>query len=355
MSDEHDATPDEAPPKRRRFRLASRRSLVRLAVIFALLIVFVLIAYARQLNMPGSPMTGPLPPLSPEQGAALERLRDDLTTLCDAYPHRSVFDPRTYDAAGEYIHSLLAATGLDVQVEPVPGPIAESRNYYVEIPGAAHPGQTIIVGAHYDTEETTPGADDNASGVVGVIELARRLAGAKPDRTIRLVIFANEEALSFGTDAMGSQLHANNAHARGDDIRAMISLEMIGYYDESPGSQQYPPPLNLLYPDTADFIAVVGNLSSTALTRRAARVMRDANTIPVYGAALPAAVPGIAWSDHHSFWRLGVPAIMITDTSFYRNPNYHQPSDTPDTLDFARMARVLDAVEALVRDLASAQ
>ncbi len=353
MTDTTTAASHTSQPPRRRFRLASRRACLRLLVVFAALALLALLAYARQLNMPGRPMTGPLPTLTSAQHATAERLRDDVISLCDAFPHRSVFDPVTYNASADFLRAQLADTGLDVHTEPVPGPIQDSRNISVEIRGTTAPEQVIIVGAHYDTEENTPGADDNASGVAAVLELARRLKDATPDRTIRLILFANEEALHFGTPAMGSFLHARDAKARGEDVRAMISVEMIGYFDDTPGSQQYPKPLSLLYPDTGDFIAVVGNLSSTTLTRRAARVMRDANTVPVYGAALPASVPGIAWSDHSSFWRHDYPAIMLTDTSFFRNPHYHTPRDTPDTLDYDRMARVLDAVEALVRDLAS--
>ncbi len=349
------ADPPATPRTRRRFRLASRKALIRLAVVFAVLIALAVVAYARQLNMPGRPLEGPLPPLTSAQNAAAERLRDDVVSLCDPYPQRHVNASAMYAASTDFLRALLADTGLEPRDEPVPGPIAPSANLIVEIPGATRPEQIIVVGAHYDTEENTPGADDNASGVAGVVELARRLKDTSPDRTIRLVLFANEEALHFGTPAMGSFLHARDARARGEDIRAMISVEMIGYFDDAPGSQHYPEPLSLLYPDTGDFIAIVGNLSSTSLTRRSARVMRDARTIPVYGAALPASVPGVAWSDHYSFWRHGYPAIMLTDTSFFRNPHYHTPRDTPDTLDYDRMSLVVDALEALVRDLATAR
>ena len=188
--------------------------------------------------------------------------------------------------------------------------------------------------------------------MAGVLELARSFAGKPASRTIRFVFFGTEEPPSFPTGAMGSRHYADAARARGDRIVAMLSIESIGYYSTEPGSQRYPFPLNLLYPDVGDFIGFVSNLKSGPLVRRAIATFRSAVPFPTQGAAVPSWVPGVWWSDHWSFWRQGYQAIMITDTAPFRNPFYHTSQDTPDKLDYGRMARVVDGLEAVVSDLA---
>jgi Zn-dependent M28 family amino/carboxypeptidase len=204
-----------------------------------------------------------------------------------------------------------------------------------------------VVGAHYDTVPGSPGADDNASGVAVLIELA---AMKMP---VRLVAFANEEPpYSFGPD-MGSWAWAKRARDRGEPIRAMFSLEMLGYYRDTAGSQRYPAPLGLFYPDRADFIAFVGDLGARGLVRRSIGAFRKSAAFPSEGVAAPAFIPGVTWSDHWSFRRHGYPAIMITDTAFYRYPHYHLPNDTPDKLDYERMARVTLGLAAMLNELAN--
>ena len=157
---------------------------------------------------------------------------------------------------------------------------------------------------------------------------------------------------------MGSATHAIGAADRGETIAAMLSLEMLGYYDDAPGSQRYPfdrelaARLGLELPDTGDFVGVVGRLEDAELVARVAGAMRGAGTIPVAEAALPALIPDIWRSDHGPFWARGYTAVMLTDTSEFRNPHYHAPSDTPGTLDFRRMARAAEAVVAAVDALA---
>ena len=219
------------------------------------------------------------------------------------------------------------------------------------IPGYAH--QVVVLGAHYDTAEHAPGADDNASGVAGVLELARIFAGNSQPRSVRFVFFPNEEPPSFATKDMGSRHYAHAARQKNEQIVAMLSIESIGYYDTEKGSQRYPFPLNYAYPDVGDFIGFVSNLSSRALLHRAISAFRAHATLPTQGAAAPAWVPGIWWSDHWSFWREGYAAIMISDTAPYRYPFYHTPQDTPDKLDYDRTARVVDGLTHVVRALAN--
>ena len=206
----------------------------------------------------------------------------------------------------------------------------------------------IVVGAHYDTVPGSPGADDNASGVAALIELARMSSAGK----IRFVAFANEELPYSHGDEMGSFVYAKRARERGERIRAMFSLEMLGCYSDAPGSQRYPPVVGWFYPDRADFIAFVGDLGAWRLVRRAHALFRRHSDFPSQSLAAPAFVPGITRSDHWSFRRHGYPALMVTDTAFNRYPHYHRPSDTPEKLDYERMARVTLGLAAMLSELA---
>src|SRR2546426_59170 len=188
---------------------------------------------------------------------------------------------------------------------------------------------------------------------MGVLELARTFAHERQARTVRFVFFPNEEPPSFPTANMGSRHYATAARARNDQIVAMLSIESIGYYDTEKGSQRYPFPLNLAYPNVGDFIGFVSNLSSRALLHRAIAAFRAHATLPTQGAAAPSWVPGVWWSDHWSFWREGYPAIMIPDTAPYRYPFYHTPQDTPDKVDYDRMARVVHGLTRVVRAIAN--
>jgi len=208
-------------------------------------------------------------------------------------------------------------------------------------------GGQVVVGAHYDTVPGSPGADDNASGVAVLIELARMGLPA------RFVAFANEEMPYFQTNEMGSLAWAARAQRSGEKITAMIALEMLGHYRNVAGTQTYPPPLGFFYPDRADFIAFVGDMGSRRLVHRALAAFRQHARFPSEGVAAPAGVPGVTWSDHWSFRRHGYPAIMVTDTAFYRYAHYHLPSDTPEKLDYMRMARVTLGLAAVIKELAN--
>jgi Zn-dependent M28 family amino/carboxypeptidase len=228
------------------------------------------------------------------------------------------------------------------------GPIA--RNVEATLLGTRTPEKIVVVGAHYDSAPGTPGADDNASGVAALLELARVFAQHPQPRTIRFVAFTGEEPPTFQTDEMGSLLYARLCKSRGDDVVAMLSLESIGYFH---GDQQYPAPFSLLYPSEGTFVGFVGNVGSRSETRKVVSAFRRNTAFPSEGLAAPSFIPGIGWSDQWSFWEEGYPGVMATDTAVFRNPNYHRSTDLPDTLDYASLARVTRGMEKVVIELAA--
>ncbi|MDH4096505.1 MAG: M20/M25/M40 family metallo-hydrolase [Betaproteobacteria bacterium] len=277
-----------------------------------------------------------------------ERLRRHVRTLAAGIGERHVRRPHALHAAAAYIRGELESLGYAVAPQAYEAYGVRCENLEVTIPGSSRAGEIVLAGAHYDTVEGSPGADDNASGVAGLIEIARLLRDARPQRTVKLVAFVNEESPFFRSGAMGSAVYARAARRRGDDIRLMLSLEMLGCYREEPGSQAYPPLLRWFYPERGNFIAFVSNLRSRRALAAFTRAFRAASDFPAERLAAPALVPGISWSDQLSFWRAGYPALMVTDTAFYRYPHYHQATDTPERLRYPEMARV---VQGLARAL----
>lgn len=208
----------------------------------------------------------------------------------------------------------------------------------------------MIIGAHYDSFRHTPGADDNASGVAGLLELARLFKDNPPDRAVELLAYTLEEPPFFNTENMGSAVHAHSAALANKQIKLMISLEMIGYFSDEPDTQRYPVGfLNALYPDTGNFIAVIGRFSDIKQTRRVKALMSGATDLPVYSINAPALIEGLDFSDHRNYWSEGFNAVMITDTAFFRNTHYHELTDTADRLDYQRMANVVQGVYAVVQ------
>ncbi|MCH2176369.1 MAG: M28 family peptidase [Lentisphaeria bacterium] len=209
----------------------------------------------------------------------------------------------------------------------------------------------LIIGAHYDTCNNTPGADDNASGVAGLIALAKLFNETSPPFQVELVAYSNEEPPFFGTNNMGSYVHAKSVANEKDNLLGMIALEMIGFYSSEPGSQGYPSPvMYMFYPDKGNFIATVGRVGDRKLVSKTKRLMTGASGIPVEGIAAPSIIPGIDYSDHRNYWKFDIPAVMVTDTSFYRNHHYHQLTDVSQTLDYGRMAQTIESVYHVVQN-----
>ena len=289
--------------------------------------------------MPGRSYRGPLPPLTGEERALALRLRLHVAAIAAAERNTDLETPASY------IEAAFATQGHKVESQVFDSGGRKVRNIQA---GSG----TIVVGAHYDSVPGSPGADDNASAVAVLIELAAIL-GKNDPLPVRLVAFANEEMPYFLSDEMGSFAWAKRARDNGERVSAMFSLEMLGYYRDAPGSQRYPAPLGLFYPDRGDFVAFVGDLGARGLVRQAIGLFRQEAKFPSEGVAAPGFIPGVTWSDHWSFRRHGFDAIMVTDTSFYRYPHYHLPSDTPDKLDYERMARVTLGLAAMLKELAN--
>jgi Zn-dependent M28 family amino/carboxypeptidase len=270
-----------------------------------------------------------------------KNLREHVRLLSSEIGERNMEKYENLQAAADYIETILKQYGYVVEFQTYRVGGREVRNLIATLPGSRSPKQTILVGAHYDTVPGSPGADDNASGVSGILELARLFSGDSTSKTIKWVAFVNEEAPYFLRGQMGSQLYARKAKVAGERIVAMISLEMIGYYTDHVHSQVYPVGLHFFYPNTGNFIGVVGHARFLGVYKRVRDALKKYSSVPVESLAGLGWIRGVDLSDHASFWREGYPAVMITDTAFYRNPNYHAPSDTFETLDYKRMAEVV--------------
>jgi hypothetical protein len=323
-------------------------------LLIGLPVVLAAAAWLYVVRMPGETGRGALAPLTPGQTEIARRLERHVRELAGRIGERNSRHPAALEDAARYVERELASLGYTVVPQRWTSAAGqEFRNVEVTLPGRAHSDGVVVVGAHYDSNPGTPGADDNASGVAAVLELARLLRAEPHDRTIHLIAFANEEVPFFGTADQGARRYVAALKQRGEDVRAMLSIETIGYYSTGPKTQLYPAPLNRFYPDTGNFIGFVGNLSSRGLVHEAIRAFRRHTSFPSQGAAAPASLPGVEWSDHEAFWGAGFPAVMITDTAPFRNPYYHTRGDTPDTIDYPRTARVVDGLVAVVRELAS--
>jgi hypothetical protein len=328
----------------------SRRVIGSVCRIALALLVIIVIVWAFGIRMPGRNISTPAG-LNDAEVALRAELFSDVKALAGDIGERNTTRYAQLNAAADFIETSLARVGLVPRRDSYELRGQACHNIEVEIRGARP--EILVVGAHYDSVSGSPGANDNASGVAGLLALARRFAGKSCGQTLRFVAFVNEEPPYFQTEEMGSLVYARRCRARGDKISAMISLETIGYFSDEPGSQKYPSAgLGFFYPSKGNFIGFVGNTSSRGLLRSAVSAFKNERKLPCEGAALPAAIPGIGWSDQWSFWECGYPAIMVTDTAPFRYPHYHETTDTPDELDYNRFALVVSGMEKVIAELA---
>ncbi|MBI2069143.1 MAG: M28 family peptidase [Elusimicrobia bacterium] len=285
-------------------------------------------------------------------------LHAHVSMLAGTIGERNPFNRPALDQAQRYIEKQFRSLGLKPMVQEYRSDglsmIDDGTVFYnVEArlgEGAGRP--VLVIGAHYDSAPGTPGADDNASGTAALLELARQLKDKPLTREIRLVAFSNEEPPAFFTRNMGSFHYAQALKKEGRPVIGMISLEMLGYYNDSPGSQIYPPFLSLFYPKEGNFIGLVGNLPSRRFLKACRQAWQGASDFPLETAALPGFISATVLSDHFNFQRAGFPGLMLTDTAFYRNPHYHEATDTPQRLDYERMAKLLEALSGMALTLA---
>ena len=303
-----------------------------------------LIGWTMRRVQPGIASNVPHPAAAP--------LRAHVEMLAGSIGERNLWRPAALDRAAAYIEEVFRRDGymplrqtFEVQGHHVSN-LEAARN------ASSSNSEIVVVGAHYDSVLGCPGANDNATGVAAVLELARRFAQRPHRRTIRFVAFVNEEPPFFQTSAMGSLVYAKAAERRGDRVVGMLSLETMGYYSEARGSQQYPVSMALLYPDVGNFIGFVSNVASAPLLLRARRAFKAATAFPLQSASVPAAIPGVGWSDHWAFWEAGYRAMMVTDTAPYRYPWYHTAHDTPDKISYDHLAHVVDGLTHVVEVLA---
>ena len=327
-----------------------RRLLAVVCVLLAL--AGVVLAFVMQPVFPNHAAGEAVPAVDPQ---VLER---HVRALSERFHPRSYDHPENLDAVVRYVTEHLAAAGGRVDLQTFTVEDREYRNVVAAF--GPHEGPVLIVGAHYDSycenyrepELYTPGADDNASGVAGLLALAELFGKQPPARQVLLVAYCLEEPPHFGTLDMGSAAHAAHIRSSGTDIIGMLSLEMIGSFFDKEGSQRYPADfMGWLYPRQGDFIAVVGRFQDIGLTRKVKSAMAGAADLPVWSINAPPLIPGIDFSDHRNYWRFGHQAVMITDTAFYRNGAYHTEHDTADSLDYRRMSKAVQGVYAAVRVL----
>ena len=296
------------------------------------------------------------PPLSPDELDVRTRIATHIDILAGLIGERNFNHYAALEAAADYIRRTLAEAGCATTDHPYDIGGKTFINIDAELPGRSKPTEIILAGAHYDSVSFCPGANDNATGIAAVLEIARLLRGRPLARTVRFVAFVNEEPPYFQTQHMGSLVYARMCRQRGDNITAMFTPETIGYYTDEPNTQHYPIPppfpLGLCHPKTGNFLMFVGDFSSGLLVRRASRSFRRHARFRTRPVTLPRTVTGVGFSDHWSFWQCGYPGIMITDTAPFRYAHYHTPQDTPDKIDYDRTARVIRGLAEMTADLA---
>ena len=324
-----------------------RRRIIRFMLLVVLILLLLLISVCFWVTQPLLSRARP----NTERTVDPSRLEAHVRKLSIELAPRDAYHTENLDRAAAYIKDEFSQTTTSVSEQAYGVHGRSYRNVIAQFGPESE--ERIVVGAHYDAAGPLPGADDNASGVAGLIELARLLGQRQPPIRVELVAFSLEEPPYFRTTGMGSSVHAESLRKQNIRVRAMFSLEMIGCFSDAPNSQGFPVgALKAFYPSTGNFIAVVGRLSEGLLVRRIKGAMRNAAPLPVYSINSPRFVPGVDFSDQLNYWVAGYNAVMITDTAFYRNRNYHTARDTAEKLDYKRMAMVVEGVYAAVVDLA---
>lgn len=283
-----------------------------------------------------------------------EYLRRHVNFLTGLEPARNHANVGSLDRAADYIADKLRETGGAVRLQEFTVDGAGYKNVIASFPGQSR--SRILIGAHYDVAGDQPGADDNASGVAVLLELAFLIKEGRAElpllpHPVDLVAFSLEEPPYFRTEHMGSAIHAKSLAREKVDLEVMIALDCVGYYTDSPGSQNFPVPgMSFLYPDRGNFIGVIGKTGQGSLVKRVKRLLKRRIQFPVESITAPALLSGVDFSDHLNYWKHDYPALMISDTALYRNHNYHRPGDRPETLDYDKMSQLANGLYGLIVD-----
>lgn len=335
-------------------RASAKRA--KLNSILSLVIAGICGYLASMLWMPGNSYSGDTLRLSDKEKVVSQNLRNHVEMLASTIGERNISHYDNLERTACYIEDCFKKAGYSSrpQIYDVDG--KPCRNIEVETLGQKYPKEILVVGAHYDSAPTSPGADDNGSGVAAVLEIAKLLKGRQFDRTIRLVLFPNEEPPYFRTKTMGSYRYAEAARERQDHIIGMLALETMGTYSNEPGSQHYPiRGGTLFYPNKGNFITFVASQSSSAFNRECIGAFRRLVDFPSEGFSLPNFILGVNYSDDWSFQKFDYPAVMVTDTAPYRNETYHQPSDLANKLDYDNLTRVVAGLSSMIGAVAGEQ
>ncbi len=308
--------------------------------------------FTSVVSMPGNSYHGTFVELTRSERVLRERLEKTVNDLSSTIGERSIDKYAGMQKAMTYIVENFNRYNYEVEKQWIVINDQKVANLIAEKRGSIDSNKIIVIGAHYDTVPGSPGADDNATGVAAMLELARIFSESNAPYTIRFVAFANEECPGMDQKNMGSYAYAASCRERKENIIAMLSLEMLGCYSEVEGSQHYPEPFNLFYPTKGNFIGFVGNTASKKLVKQVIAEFRKTTQFPSEGVAAPDSIRDISRSDHWGFWQFGYPALMVTDTSNFRYPHYHTSKDTPDRLDFERFTRVVTGLTHVLSDLA---
>lgn len=315
--------------------LPMRRILARLVVVGVPAAVLIGAGWLRSAEMAA---------VQWEEGAVRVELAALVRMLAVTIGPRSYQDPTNLNAVEDFVSRRFASFGYQVAEQPYQVEGFAARNIIAERRGTEQPDRVIVIGAHYDTVVGSPGADDNASGVAVLLELARLHAKTGFRKTVRFVAFTLEEPPFFRSRYMGSRIYARSLKERGEQVEGMLCLESVGYYSHDKGSQSFPWLVFWLrwrYPTTGNFLTVISNSDSEPLQIQVRDSLKAGMDLPVETYTGPWWVPGVDWSDHGSFWKEGYPAVMLTDTALFRNPHYHRPTDQPETLDYQAMTELV--------------
>lgn len=287
----------------------------------------------------------------PKDTSLYSLLDRHIRTLSMAIGERHSKRPEALNRACEYIVKEFEHAGYEPKLHTFEYRGQTFANVEAIRPGKEEADENLIVGAHYDSEFNTPGANDNGSGVAAMLAIAYDLKDYKPKKTIRYVAFVNEESPFFNTDGMGSLNYARDLRYAEAKVAGMFSLETLGYFTAGAGSQQYPDEVkDMGFPDEGNFLAFIGNKKSSEFLDKSWNLFKLFSNVPSLGLAAKEEIPGVANSDHFSFWKYGYPGIMVTDTAPYRYPHYHAPDDVPEKIN---MKVYKEAVLGLIATVAA--